>query len=59
MSEQVIPIEKIKTEAIAAAERGFGPGECRYVPGSDAERTWKDAFYVRVSQLMTAEKAAA
>jgi len=53
MTDQIIPIDKIKNEAIAAAERGFGPGECPYLPGTDAERTWKDAFYIRVSQLMT------
>lgn len=42
-------IEAIKLEAIAAADGGKGPGACKYRPGSDAERTWKDAFYVHYS----------
>lgn len=45
-------VDAIKNEAIAAAEGGKGPGACKYRPGSDAECTWKDAFYVRLASLL-------
>lgn len=51
MADQVFSVDEIKRKAHEAAERDEGPGACRYMPGSDAERIWKDAFYVRVYQL--------
>jgi hypothetical protein len=50
MSE-LIPRDTIKQDARAAAERGDPPTVCRYAKGTEAEYIWKDAYYVRVSQL--------
>lgn len=37
--------ERIKREALAAAERGEGPEACPYGAGSDAGIVWRDFFY--------------
>lgn len=58
MSEPIIPIEQIKAHARAAAERGEKPNVCEYLKGSSEEYDWKDAFYVRWSQLMPVKVAA-
>jgi len=42
-------VAAIVREAVAAADAGKGPDACPYLPGSDAEITWKDAFYVRAA----------
>lgn len=48
---ELISKEQIKRQAIDAANRGDEPTVCHYLPGSEMERIWKDAFYIRVSQL--------
>jgi len=47
----------IKRHAEAAAERDEGPGACPYVAGSDAERYWKDCFYIACYRLSGEESA--
>lgn len=54
MTDQIISLDTIKAQAYRAAENGKGPGACPYMPGSIYEEKWKDAFYVRVSQLDSA-----
>lgn len=51
MSGQIFNVEDIKRQARKAAERDEGPGACRYMPGSEAERIWKNAFYVKCYEL--------
>lgn len=52
MSDQIISRDSIKAQARRAAESGKGPESCPYMPGSIYEEKWKDAYYIRMSQLM-------
>lgn len=51
MGDPVFSIERIKRQGREAAERGDLPTVCQYVRGTEPERVWKDAFYVRIYQL--------
>lgn len=56
MSE-VMSRDVIQRQAERAAEKGDGPESCPYMAGSEFERHWKDAYYVRVYQLSGEETA--